>query len=781
MGHSTRLQDYLKAYIAGFDQFRWQEWIMGVTLMIILICIREGQRFYRPLRHIRSLGPIFLCVIGICSVYLGKINEPERGSVKIVGHIQSGLPSFTVGWWFPMSDPSFSDLILTGIVVMIVNLLESTSIARALARKIIGLGLANLAGAAFNAYTTTGSFSRSAVNDSAGAKTPLSQTVCGLVVMIVLLFLTSVFAKLPFNVMAAIVIVSVSGLFEFEQAIYLWKVNKMDLVCWLASCFGCLFISIDIGLAIAVGLAIAIALYQSAFPHTAVLGRLHGNSSVYSRWPAVLGRLHRDSSVSRSGPVDGPQTLAGSTETRLCPGLVQMARRPWQAPQRLVCVQVWSSRWPADLGRLHRDSSVSMSGPVDGPLSLAGSTETRLCPGLVQMARMTLAGSTETRLCPCLVQMAAVLGRLHRDSSVSRSGPVDGPQTLAGSTENSSVSRSGPVDGPQTLAGSTETRLCPCLVQMARCPWQAPQNSSVSMSGPVDGPLSLAGSTETRSVSMSGPVDGPQTLAGSTETRLCPGLVQMPADLGRLHRDSSVSRSGPVDGPQTLAGSTETRLCPGLVQMARRPWQAPQRLVCVQDWSRSIKQYPDACMVPGILAFRIDAPVYFANAKTLEDKIEKGVSKLHYLIIDLTPVHHVDSMGLHFLEDMIFTTKRRDIQLILANPSRNVALDWKKVRVPDLVGRENIFVSMHDAFMHAQNQLVEAGINVSSTTMEVNPLSDASLTGCQSRPNRHETLTDTLSGDTISNEIAGVGLTLASAPDLNRLSRQSRLSHGGAL
>lgn len=59
-----------------------------------------------------------------------------------------------------------------------VDLLESTSIARALARKngyelnynleIVGLGLANFAGAAFNAYTTTGSFSRSAVNDLAG-------------------------------------------------------------------------------------------------------------------------------------------------------------------------------------------------------------------------------------------------------------------------------------------------------------------------------------------------------------------------------------------------------------------------------------------------------------------------------------------------------------------------------------------------------------------------------------------------------------------------------------
>jgi sulfate transporter 4 len=63
-------------------------------------------------------------------------------------------------------------------IVMLVDLLESTSIARALARKngyelkfnqeITGLGLANFMGAAFNAYTTTGSFSRSAVNQDSG-------------------------------------------------------------------------------------------------------------------------------------------------------------------------------------------------------------------------------------------------------------------------------------------------------------------------------------------------------------------------------------------------------------------------------------------------------------------------------------------------------------------------------------------------------------------------------------------------------------------------------------
>eukprot|EP00798_Chlamydomonas_sp_ICE-L_P025822 gene25822-11497_t len=286
MGHSTRVQDYIAKYIAGINQFRWQEWIMGTTMIFVLVFLREAHRINKKLRYIRSFGPLLMCAVGICAVYIGKVNTPERGNVKVIGFIPSGLPGVTIGWWTPMVDPSFTDLIPTAIIVMIVDLLESTSIARALARKrndldmivdllgstsiaralarkrndldmivyllgstsiaralarkngyelvynreIIGLGLANIVGAAFNSYTTTGSFSRSAVNDMAGAKTPLAQTVCGLIVMFVLLFLTNVFAKLPFNVLGAIVIVSVSGLFEFEQAIYLWKVN--NLIVW---------------------------------------------------------------------------------------------------------------------------------------------------------------------------------------------------------------------------------------------------------------------------------------------------------------------------------------------------------------------------------------------------------------------------------------------------------------------------------------------------------------------------------------------------------------------
>lgn len=93
-----------------------------------------------------------------------------------------------------------------------------------------GLGIANLFGAAFNCYTTTGSFSRSAVMDSSGAKSQLAGIVSGIVVMFVLLFLTPVFKNMPQNVQGAIVIAAVLGLFNYSEWFFLWKVRNAHAV-----------------------------------------------------------------------------------------------------------------------------------------------------------------------------------------------------------------------------------------------------------------------------------------------------------------------------------------------------------------------------------------------------------------------------------------------------------------------------------------------------------------------------------------------------------------------
>ena len=109
----------------------------------------------------------------------------------------------------------------------------------------------------------------------------MAQFVCGWVVGFVLIFLTTQFARVPTNILGSIILVAVSSLFEHQQAIYLWKVNKLDFACWITAFCGVVFYSVEVGLAISIALAGLISLYQVAFPNTLVLGRLSSAPTVY--------------------------------------------------------------------------------------------------------------------------------------------------------------------------------------------------------------------------------------------------------------------------------------------------------------------------------------------------------------------------------------------------------------------------------------------------------------------------------------------------------------------
>ena len=128
----------------------------------------------------------------------------------------------------------------------------------------------------FSSYPVTGSFSRSAVNNDTGAKTGLAGVVTGLVVLLVLLVLAPVLKWLPINVLSAIVISSVIGLLDYEEAIFLWKSDLRDFFIWTIALLGTLFLGVEIGLLIAVGISLLFVIYESAYPHIAVLGQLPG-------------------------------------------------------------------------------------------------------------------------------------------------------------------------------------------------------------------------------------------------------------------------------------------------------------------------------------------------------------------------------------------------------------------------------------------------------------------------------------------------------------------------
>ncbi|XP_011021488.1 PREDICTED: sulfate transporter 4.1, chloroplastic-like isoform X2 [Populus euphratica] len=262
---SSKIVPLIKSIISGAHKFSWPPFVMGSCILAILLVMKHLGKSTKQFRFLRAAGPLTAVVLGTLLV---KMFHPS--SISLVGEIPQGLPSFS----FPKKFEYAKSLIPTAMLITGVAILESVGIAKALAAKngyeldssqeLFGLGLANIMGSLFSAYPSTGSFSRSAVNNESGAKTGLSGVVAGIIMCCSLLFLTPLFEYIP--------------QVDYDEAIFLWRVDKKDFVLWLITSTTTLFLGIEIGVLVGVGASLAFVIHESANPHIAVLGRLPGTT-----------------------------------------------------------------------------------------------------------------------------------------------------------------------------------------------------------------------------------------------------------------------------------------------------------------------------------------------------------------------------------------------------------------------------------------------------------------------------------------------------------------------
>ncbi len=84
-------------------------------LLVCCPCTPQLGKRHQRLKWLRPLGPITACIIGLCAVFIGKV---DTKGIKIIASIPKGLPSPTVGWWLPM--PDFAKLMPVAVIVMLV-------------------------------------------------------------------------------------------------------------------------------------------------------------------------------------------------------------------------------------------------------------------------------------------------------------------------------------------------------------------------------------------------------------------------------------------------------------------------------------------------------------------------------------------------------------------------------------------------------------------------------------------------------------------------------------
>ncbi|MBT8231617.1 MAG: STAS domain-containing protein, partial [Bacteroidia bacterium] len=177
------------------------------------------------------------------------------------------------------------------LTISFVGFMESIAVAKAVQAKhkdykvipnqeLIALGMSNILGSFFKAFPVTGGFSRTAVNDQAGAKTGLASIFSALLIIITLVFLTKYFYFLPNAVLGAIIIVAVYGLIDFAEAKHLWANDRKDFWVFMTTAIVTLALGIEEGILTGVVLSIAMLVFKVSYPHIAELGRVP-NSDEY--------------------------------------------------------------------------------------------------------------------------------------------------------------------------------------------------------------------------------------------------------------------------------------------------------------------------------------------------------------------------------------------------------------------------------------------------------------------------------------------------------------------
>ena len=226
-------------------------------------------------------GALIAVIIGIVAT---RFLSLDQMGLAIVQEVPRGIPSFQIP---TLNGGAIQAIFTTVLAVTIIGVVESIGIAKVLESKhqnysiqpnqeLFALGISKVLGSFFQALPTSGSFTRSAVNNESGARTNVASLITALLIALTLLFLTPLFYYLPKAILASIILLAVKSLFAFDVAMHLWHAHRRDFFMLIITFLATLVFGIAEGVLIGVLLSIGSVLYLSSKPHMAILGNIPG-------------------------------------------------------------------------------------------------------------------------------------------------------------------------------------------------------------------------------------------------------------------------------------------------------------------------------------------------------------------------------------------------------------------------------------------------------------------------------------------------------------------------
>lgn len=236
----------------------------------------------RAVLVIGKSAPLLVVLLGTALVAGG--DWDLRHGVAVVGALDVTLPRLNFG--FLGAAQPWQELLPSAALIALIGYVESVSIAKVLAarrrqridadQELIALGAANLGAAFTGAMPVAGGFSRTVVNDTAGARTPLAGVITAVLVGLAALYLTPLFTHMPQAVLAAIIVMAVLNLVDVATLRQAWRYDRADAAGWLATFAGVMVLGVEHGLLLGLVLSLLLFVWRSGNPHIARVGRVPG-------------------------------------------------------------------------------------------------------------------------------------------------------------------------------------------------------------------------------------------------------------------------------------------------------------------------------------------------------------------------------------------------------------------------------------------------------------------------------------------------------------------------
>ncbi|WP_444909946.1 SulP family inorganic anion transporter [Microbulbifer sp. TRSA005] len=262
--------------------------ITGVGVLIFLYWSRAlAAKWLEKMGSSSSNAELFAKaapVVGVLVTIVLSISiNFEAHQVALVGAIPAGLPPLSLPH---LSLPLLQSLFVPALMIAIIGYVESISVAKTLAAKrrqridsnqeLVALGMANISSGISGGFPVSGGFSRSVVNDAAGAQTQFASLFTALGIALAALFLTPFLYYLPKTTLAATIIVAVLSLVDFSILRKTWHFAKADFIAVTLTIAVTLLMGVEPGVACGVGASLLLFIYRASKPHIAEVGLVEG-------------------------------------------------------------------------------------------------------------------------------------------------------------------------------------------------------------------------------------------------------------------------------------------------------------------------------------------------------------------------------------------------------------------------------------------------------------------------------------------------------------------------